>query len=109
MRLSVDNKDHQSYINPEFDSEHVYRLFKEVIVDRYEFYKENMTRLQRISMNQKGRDTAVKVIEQTAVLGSKHMVDESLHEKRLDQYFLSFYFFFFFLMALAFGNYHYNS
>jgi len=34
MRLSVDNKDHQSYIKPEFDSEHVYQTFKEVIVDR---------------------------------------------------------------------------
>jgi len=68
-----------------------------------------MARLQRISMNQKGRDTAVKVIEQTAVFGSKHLVDESLHAKNLEHYFFSFYFFFIFLMALVYGNYHYYS
>ena len=79
MRLSPHNIEHQSYVSPEFDSEHVYRVFKEVLVDRHAFYKQNMLRLQRISQNQKGRETAVRVIEETAVLGSKHVVDEALH------------------------------
>ena len=106
MRLSANNIDHQSYVRPEFDADHVYRVLKEVLVDRHDFYKHNMLRLQRISRNQKGRETAVRVIEQTAILGSKHAVDESLHQKRQEHYFASFYLFLIFLAALVFGNYY---
>ena len=63
MRLSLKNIDHQSYVKPEFDSEHVYRIFKEVLVDRNDYYKKNMLRLQKISMAQKGRETAARIVE----------------------------------------------
>lgn len=49
MRLSLDNMDHQSYVKPEFDAEHVYKIFKEVLYDRNDYYKKNMLRLQKIS------------------------------------------------------------
>lgn len=49
MRLSTDNKEQLSYVKPEFDAQHVQSIFQEVLIDRYDFYKNNMVRLQRIS------------------------------------------------------------
>ena len=94
-------------MKPEFDSEHVYRIFKEVLFEKRDFYKKNMERLQKISMAQKGRETAVKVIEETAVLGTKHVVDEHLWQHRQVHNFFSLYLFFLFIIAIIYGNYHY--
>ena len=94
-------------MKPEFDAEHVYKIFKEVLVDRNDFYKKNMLRLQKISMAQKGRETAARIVEQTAVFGLKPVVDEALHQKRQYHNFFSSYLLLLFIIGVLWGNYHY--
>ena len=49
MRYTPNNDEHFSYISPEFDADYVYGICKDVLVDRHDFYKHNMVRLQRLS------------------------------------------------------------
>lgn len=45
MRYNTDHTHQISYVNKEFDAQDVYVLFKEVMVDNQQYYKNNMLRL----------------------------------------------------------------
>ena len=45
FRLTIDPKEATVYNKPAFDQDKVYKVFKEILVDNHDYYKQNMVRL----------------------------------------------------------------
>ena len=63
---------------PVFDAQKVHDCFKEILSN--EVYTRNMQKQQKLSQKSGGRDLVVQVIENTAEVGSAHLIDQGTIE-----------------------------